>query len=144
MGQGKIPGYTHRLMHRKKVTCKLHDSYFRLMTIKHAIPMIEWAIELLYNSVKTGSQWVGNQRGQRQAVVEKATTRQKGPLGPPIEFGDQTSWWEDAGMRICPRQTGPPSLRLSSPGERERHNFDGHKTGTNMLQFYSVSISLSQ
>ena len=59
-------------MHRKRVTCELHDSYFRLMTIKHAIPKtvevthsdgqlwgdIEWAIELLYNSVKTGSQLV--------------------------------------------------------------------------------------
>ena len=33
------------------LTCELHDSYFRLMTIKHAIPNIEWAIELLYNSV---------------------------------------------------------------------------------------------
>ena len=37
----KFPWYTHRLMHRKRVTCKLHDSYFRLMTIKHAIPKIE-------------------------------------------------------------------------------------------------------
>ena len=52
----KIPWYTHRLMHRKRVTCELHHSYFRLMTIKHAIPKIEWAIELLYNSVETGSQ----------------------------------------------------------------------------------------
>ena len=41
-------------MHRKRVTCELHDSYFRLMTMKHAIPKIEWAIELLYNSVETG------------------------------------------------------------------------------------------
>ena len=57
-------------MHRKKVTSELHDSYFRLMTIKH--------------------------------VVEKASTQQKAdPLG----------------------------LRLSSPGERERHNVDGHKSG---------------
>ena len=61
MGQSKIPWYTHRLMHRKRVTCELYDSYFRLMTIKHAIPKIEGAIELLYNSVKTGSQWVGDQ-----------------------------------------------------------------------------------
>ena len=37
-------------MHRKRVTCELHDSYFRLMTIKRAIPKIEWTIELLYNS----------------------------------------------------------------------------------------------
>ena len=35
-------------MHRKRVTCELHDSCFRLMTIKHAIPKIEWAIALLY------------------------------------------------------------------------------------------------
>ena len=40
MGQDKIPWYSHRLLHRKRVTCELHDSYFRLMTIKHAIPKI--------------------------------------------------------------------------------------------------------
>ena len=71
----KFPWYTHRLMHQRRVTCELHNSYFRLMTIKHAIPRmaemtypggqswgdIEWAIELLYNLVKTGSQSVGDQ-----------------------------------------------------------------------------------
>ena len=88
---------TIRLMHWKRVTCELQDSYFRLMTIKHAIPKIEWAMELLYNSVKTESQLVW-----RPDVVEKASTQQKaGPLG----------------------------LRLSNPGERERHNADGHKSG---------------
>ena len=35
---GKIPWYSHRLMHQKRVTCELHDSYFRSMTITHAIP----------------------------------------------------------------------------------------------------------
>ena len=68
----KIPRYSHKLMHRKRVTCELHDSYFRSMAIKHAIPRtaevihpdgqlwgdIEWPIELLYNSVKIGSQLV--------------------------------------------------------------------------------------
>ena len=63
---------TVRLIHQKRVTCELHDSYFRLMTVKHAIPRtvevthpdgqlwgdIEWEIELLYNSVNTGSQLV--------------------------------------------------------------------------------------
>ena len=34
----KIPRYSHKLMHRKRVTCELHDSYFRSMTIKHSIP----------------------------------------------------------------------------------------------------------
>ena len=98
----KIPWYTHRLMHRKRVICELHDNYFRLMTNKHAIPKIEWAIELLYNSVWTGSQWVGDQRSRRQDVVEKATTQQKGLLGPPIEFGDQLvrrCWNENMSQR---------------------------------------------
>ena len=36
----KIPWYTHRRMHRKRVTSELHDSYFRLVPIKHSI---EWA-----------------------------------------------------------------------------------------------------
>ena len=126
-GKVKIPWCTHRLMHWKRVTCELHDSYFHLMTIKHAIPKIEWAVELLYNSVKTGSQWVRDQTSWRQDVVGKATTQQKG--GPLIEFGDQTSWWEDAGMRTCPREAGPPGPRLSCPGEQERHNADGHKSG---------------
>ena len=31
MGRGKkFPWYTHRLMHQKRVTCELHDSYFPL------------------------------------------------------------------------------------------------------------------
>ena len=36
----KIPLYSHRLTHRKRVTSKLHDSYFRSMTIAQAIPKI--------------------------------------------------------------------------------------------------------
>ena len=35
--------------------------------------------------------WVGDQRRWSQVVVGKATTQQKGPSGPPTEFGDQTS-----------------------------------------------------
>ena len=38
MGQGKkIPPCRYKVMHRKRVTCELHDSYFRLMTVTHAI-----------------------------------------------------------------------------------------------------------
>ena len=87
----KIPRYSHKLMHRKRVTCELQDSYFRLMTIKHAISktrkcIFRWPVMgrywvgvwLLYNSVKTGSQLVW-----RRDAVEKASTQQKGPSGPP-------------------------------------------------------------
>ena len=38
----KIPMVHYRVMHRKRVTSELHDSYFRLMTIKHLISKIEW------------------------------------------------------------------------------------------------------
>ena len=42
------------------------------MTIKHAIPKIEWAIELLYKSVS-----FGDQTRWGQDVVEKASIQQK-------------------------------------------------------------------
>ena len=96
----KIPLYSHRLMHRKRVTCELHDSYFRLMTIKHAIPKttevthsdgqlwgdIEWAIELLYYCVhRKFNQLVTRCGRESQHPAEEA-------LGPLIEFRDPTSW----------------------------------------------------
>ena len=40
----KVPLFQYRLMHLKRVTSELHDSYFRLMTIKHSISKIQWAI----------------------------------------------------------------------------------------------------
>ena len=43
----------------------------------------------------------------------------------------------------CPRETEPPGLRLSSPGERERNAVMANRVGVNMLQFCSVSNSLS-
>ena len=36
----KIPLYSHRLTHRKRVTSELHESNFRSMTITQAIPKI--------------------------------------------------------------------------------------------------------
>ncbi len=101
------------------------------MTIKHAIPRtaevthpagqlwgdIEWAIELLYNSVKTGSQLVLETRSWRQDVVENDSTQQK---------------------------AGPPGLRLSSPGERERHNADGNKSGGQYVAvLFGLQLSLT-
>ena len=40
MGRGKkkVPLYSHRLTHRKRVTSELHDNYFRSMTITQDIP----------------------------------------------------------------------------------------------------------
>ena len=94
---------TVRLMYRKRVACELHDSYFRLMTIKHAIPRraevthhddqswgdIEWAIELLYNSVKTGSQLVWRPVWRQDPLMTRCGRESHYPAewapGPPVE-----------------------------------------------------------
>ena len=111
----KFPWYTHRLMHRKRVTCELHDSYFRFMTIKQGIPNIELAIELLYNSVKTGSQRVGDQRRRRQDVVGKATPGRRGPGVPRWSWGSD-SWREDGSWGSETSETR--CVRKVTPGRR--------------------------
>ena len=63
----KFPWYTHRLTHRKRMTCELHNSYFRLMAIKHAISKIEWAIERTLNYYVTQSR---QKSGQFQLLLE--------------------------------------------------------------------------
>ena len=108
----KIPRYSHKLMNRTRVTCELHDSYFRSMTIKN-MPFQRSGVELLYNSVhrKFNELVWGSEELEKWCCRENSTQQ----------------------------RAGPPGLRLSKPGERER-NADGHKSGeVNMLQFCSVS-----
>ena len=74
-------------------------------------------------------------------MVERTSTLQKGPVGPPIEqlefrwVGEKMLEWGP-----CPREPGP---RLKSPGERERNAIMAIRVGYNMMQFCSVSNSLS-
>ena len=110
MGQGKSPWYTHRLMHRKRVTSERHDSYFRLMTIKDAIPKIEraieWAIELFYNSVETGSQWVGDRRVRDEMWLAVGTP--DGVWGPDqlvIRCSRESQQSEPLGLWLSIRRT---------------------------------------
>ena len=100
-------------------------------------------VELLYNWVH----WKFNQLETR--CGRESQYPAEGALRPPIEsleirwVGDQTSWREDAGMRTCPREARPPGPRLSNPGERERNAVIANRVGISMLQFCSVSNSLS-
>ena len=102
MGRGKkFPWYTHWLMHRKRGTCELQDSYFRLMTIKHAISKIEWAIEWTLNYYITQSRQKSRQfefqwqlqleigQGYRRDVVGKATPGRGGPREPRWSLGNR-------------------------------------------------------
>ena len=85
----KIPMVHYRVMHRKRVTSELHNSYFRLMTIKHSISKIEWAsndyIIQLSSTSQSSYQWQGQLavelkigRSYRRNVVGKATSGRRG------------------------------------------------------------------
>ena len=74
----KIPMVHYRVMHWKRVTSELHDSYFRLMTIKHSISKIEWASNDYIIELSSTSQlsWVPAREFEfqwRGDVVGKAT-----------------------------------------------------------------------
>ena len=106
----KIPRYSHRLMHRKRVTCELHDSYFRSITAKHAIrktaevhiPMASYreilsGRELLYNWVhrKFNQFWRPDQLVTRCGRESQHTAKSWAPR-PPIEQPRRTEkkrWW---------------------------------------------------
>ena len=104
----KFPWYTHRLTHRKRVTSELHDSYFRLMTIKHAISKIEWAIE-----------WALN--------YYIAQSRQK---SRQLQLSSSSSGRETKGGRESHiRPKGPSGALIELGSREERHNVDGHKNG---------------
>ena len=71
------------------MTCELHDSYFRLMTIKHAIPKIEWAIEWTLNYYITLSRQEVRQLELEARWGRESHTRLKGPSGLPIKLGSR-------------------------------------------------------
>ena len=57
--------------------------------------------------------------------------------------GSQLVWKPDPLVTRCGWESqhptrGSPGLRLSSPGERERHNADGHKNGGESIYCSSV------
>ena len=108
MDKVKVPLCQYRLIHRKRVTSELHDSYFRLMTIKHSISKIQWAIVWALNyyitqlSSSPSGSWQRQRRGQlavsscqessRQLETRcgrESHTRSRGPSDTPMEFGVQ-------------------------------------------------------
>ena len=83
----KFPWYTHRLMHRKRVTSELHDSYFRLMTIKHSISKIEWALNDYITQLSSTSELSCSQLEKR--CGRESHTRLKGPSGALMNWGPE-------------------------------------------------------
>ena len=142
-------------MHQKRVTCELHDSYFCAITIKHAIPKtaevthsngqlwgdIEWAIELSYNSVRQEVSQFGDRRVWRQDAVEKTAPGRSGPRDPRESLETRPVWRQDAVEKASTqRKAGPP---VEQHQENEKETLMTIRVGINMLQFCSVSNSLS-
>ena len=69
----KNPMVHYRVMHQKRVTSELHDSYFRLMTIKHSISKIEWA--------------------SNDYITQLSSTSQLNWVPVPVEFDAQGGSW---------------------------------------------------
>ena len=145
MGQAKkIPWYSHRLTHWKRVTSELHDSYFRLMTIKHSISKIEWAIVWASNYYiaqsrrKSSASWV-------RVPVEwrcgsESHTKPKG-------LGALMNWGPEKMLIRCSKESQHPAewtpgFRLSIWRTKKTQR-DGHKFGVKILQLCSISNSLS-
>ena len=142
-------------MRWKRVTSELHYSYFRLMTIKHAILKIEWAIEWALNYYITQSRQEVRQLELERRCGRENHARPKGPLEPLMSWGpekllircgresysrpkgssgppvvSETCWWQDVAEKASTQEKAEPlGFRLSSPGEQERHKTNGHKSG---------------
>ena len=98
MGRAKkFPWYTHRLMHRKTVTCELHDSNFRLMTIKHSISKIEWTLNYYITQSRRKSRastvefecQLNCRASWRRDVIRKATPGRGGPREALMNWGPE-------------------------------------------------------
>ena len=85
----KIPMVHYRVMHRKRVTSELHDSYFRLMTIKHSISKIEWASNdyIIELSSTSQSSCQESSRQLEKRCGRESHTRLRGPSETPMDFG---------------------------------------------------------
>ena len=105
---------TVRLMHRKRVTCELHDSYFRSMTIKHAIP-------------RTAE--VTHPDGQLWEILSGRLNYYITRWRQEVRVLETRSWSEDVVEKALENEKDTTLMAI--------------RVGVHMLQFCSVSNSLS-
>ena len=107
------------------MTSELHDSYFRLMTIKHAISKIEWAL----NYYIAQSRQKSSQLSCRQLEMRCGRESHTRPKG----LGALMNWGPEKILIRCNKESHHPAEWVLGPRlsikERERHNVDGHKSG---------------
>ena len=109
----KFPWYTHRLMHRKRVTSEQHDSYFRLMTIKHSISKIEWALNYYIAQSRRKSRASSSPseswRRSWTRCGRESHTRVKEPSGSLMNWGPEKM------LRRCSKESHHPGEWAPGP-----------------------------
>ena len=95
----KITRFSHKLMHRKRVTCELHDSYFRSMTIKTCHSKdgrsaysdsqlwgdIEWVLNYYITQCTGNSTSLGIRVSETRCGRESQHPAESWTPGPPVE-----------------------------------------------------------
>ena len=133
-------------MYRKRVTCELHDSYFRLMTIKHSISKIKWAIvwALNYYITQSRRKSSGSRVGDsyRRDMVRKATPGRRGPREALMSWGPEKML-----IRCSKESQHPAEWTPGPPVEHQENEKDATLTaislGSKYYSFCSVSSFLS-
>ena len=126
------------------MTTELHDSYFRLMTIKHSVSKIEWASNDYITQLSSTSQLSS---GPSSSQLETRCGRESHIR--PKGLGSLMSWGPEKMLIRCSKGSHHLAewalgLRLSSPEERERHNADGHKfAGQNIAVMFDLQLPLT-
>ena len=140
----KVPLCHYRVMHWKRVTSELHDSYFHLMTIRHAISKIEWALNHYITQLSSSPSGVASRvpDSWRRDVVGKATPDRGSPQEPQWSLGSREVADKNSKESQHPAEW-TPGLRLSIRRTRKTQR-DGHNSGVKILQLCSISSSLSQ
>ena len=135
----KFPWYTHRLTHRKRVTCELHDSYFRSM-ITQAIPKIAEVIH--------SDRQISEEIAEAWRRIHISAWEFEGNIRPTnwtetVEFECQLERRSGKESHIRPKGLSGALIGLRSRGERKCHNVADHNFGVKIFQLCSVSSSLS-
>ena len=104
-------------MHRKRVTSELHDSYFRLMTIKHSISKIQWVIMWALNYYLT--QLSSGCQSSCQQTSRELETR----------YGRESHTPTEGALGKPPMELTPTSR------EQERHNVTVISSGGQNMKF---------
>ena len=118
------------VMHRKRVTSELHDSYFRLITIKHPISKIQWAIVWALNYYLTQLS-SGCQSSCQQTSRELETICGKESHTRPMGIEALINWGPEKMLIRCSKESQHPAVDPKTSGwaskRTRKTQRDGHK-----------------